>query len=450
MPIWVRKTDNLVAVPQAVGTRPTPPIFAAEMVGRNCTLRPYEKRKIPKVSVNEEIIAYASPDSTFAVTKRLIDAATKTILIGIYDFSAAHVRELLLAAMARNVEISLMLDIDGKTESELFDELVQMGVFGVSAPSCANRTVRFFSSSHEKVIVIDGEWTLVQSGNYSDNSIPLNVVDGGEKKNFRTGNRDTGLAVKSARLAKLFTTILQADMALVMATPQMLSSLPDEDMFLVEAAPKKSPAKRFPSKRFKLKSQLSLTPVLSPDNYMDVVPGLLAAAKTSIVIEQQYIRAKQPHIRTLLGAMVKARAKNPGLDIRIVLGKIFDDDDLPKELENLKILADDFGLKLGTNVRYINTNQLVHCHNKMIVVDGRAALISSQNWSDSAVSKNREAGLWVEHNGLASYFSAIFETDWDAAFKAPDAGKKPSGVVTPQTIAKGGFIRVVRADYEEV
>lgn len=450
MPIWVRKTDKFVAVPQAIGTRPTPPVFAAEMVGRNCALQPYEKRRIPKVSVDEEIIAYASPDSTFAVTKRLIDAATKTILIGIYDFSAAHVRELLLAAMARNVEVSLMLDIDGKGESELFDDLVRMGVHGVSAPSCANPTVRFFSSSHEKVIVIDGEWTLVQSGNYSDNSIPLNVVDGGEKNNFRTGNRDTGLAVKSTKLAKLFTEILRADMALVMATPQMLASLPDEDMFLVEAAPKKSPAKFFPSKRFKIKSPLALTPVLSPDNYMDVVPKLLANATASILIEQQYVRAKQPHIRTLLSAMAKARAKNPDLDIRIVLGKIFDDDDLPKEMENLKILAEDFGLNLGTNVRYINTNQLVHCHNKMIVVDGRAVLISSQNWSDSAVSKNREAGLWAEHEGLASYFGAIFETDWGAAFKTPDGGKKPADAVTPQTIAKGGFIRVVRADYEEV
>jgi phosphatidylserine/phosphatidylglycerophosphate/cardiolipin synthase-like enzyme len=139
------------------------------------------------------------------VTKKLFDAAKKSILIGIYDFSAPHIRQLVLDAMGRGVKVSLMLDIDGQEESRLFDELVDMGTSGVPAPSCANERISVFASSHEKVIVIDDEWTLVQSGNYSNNSIPLNEVDGGAGPAFRSGNRDTGLAIRSSELAKLFS-----------------------------------------------------------------------------------------------------------------------------------------------------------------------------------------------------------------------------------------------------
>ena len=431
--------------------RPKPAsVFEAELVSRQCKLETYIKKAVKAIKVNEEIITYCSPDSTYAVTKRLFDKAKKSILIGIYDLSSSHMRDMLLDALARKVKVSLMLDIDSQAERDLFDELVIMGVKGVSAPSCANKVVSFFSSSHEKVIVIDNEWSLVQSGNYSDHSFPFNIKDGGDSKHFKTGNRDTGLAVKSKVLAQFLTKILRSDMALVHATAELLAHVIEDEPFLVEAAPKKQPATLFPSKSFKLNADLELLPILSPDNYMDVVPRLLALAKKSILIEQQYIKASQLHIVQLLNAVKTALGTNPALDVRIVLGKIFNSKDLPKEEANLKILKEKYGLALGKNIRYINTDQLVHCHNKMILIDGKGVLVSSQNWSDSAVTKNREAGLWLQHPGIGKYFTSIFETDWKAAFKTPAIGKAQPESVTPEALGAGGFIPVVRADYEEV
>lgn len=428
-----------------------PMIAVPEMVPRSCRLETYDKIEIKPVTLpaGTELISYASPDSTFAVTKRLIDAAQDTILIGIYDFSAPHMKEVLLNALARGVSISLMLDIDTKKESDLFDDLVRMGVRGVPAPSCANDTVRYFSSSHEKVIIIDRTWCLVQSGNYSTNSIPFNVKDGGEEIGFRTGNRDMGLAIRSEDICSTFSNILEADMALVEGTPEMLRRPIEDQVFLIERAPL-GPGKRFPSKSFMLDADLEVTPVLSPDNYMDVVPDLLAKAKTSIFIEQQYIKARQPLIRQLLTAMKEAQSKSPELDIRIILGKVFDTSKLPAEEANLAILANEFGLELGKHIRYINTDQFVHCHNKMIVIDGAGVLISSQNWSDSAVAKNREAGVWLKHGAIADYYTSIFEYDWSVAFNEPTTGTAAPEMVMPETLGAGGFIEVERADYQEV
>jgi len=36
-------------------------------------------------------------------------------------------------------------------------------------------------------------------------------------------------------------------------------------------------------------------------------------------------------------------------------------------------------------IRYIDTTRLVHCHNKLIIIDGQTVLTSSQNWSKAAV-----------------------------------------------------------------
>jgi phosphatidylserine/phosphatidylglycerophosphate/cardiolipin synthase-like enzyme len=442
MPIWVER------VSQASGAA----AGAADVleVNRQCELADYTKRSIPSVNVRSDIIAYASPDSTYAVTKRLFDAAKKSILIGIYDFSAPHIRQLVLDAMARGVKVSLMLDIDGKDESRIFDDLVDMGVFGVPAPSCANARVNVFASSHEKVIVIDGEWTLVQSGNYSNNSIPLNEVDGGDGPDFRTGNRDTGLAIRSRELAKLFTDILKSDMARVTTGPEaVVEVVPEESAFLVDRAPTRRPSRLFPSQQFNLDAPLRIQPVFTPDNYLDVVPALIETATKSIYIEQQYIKAQQASVNLLLESISRARKENPTLKIRIILGKIFSRDDLEKERKNLALLAERFDLQLDSNIRYVNTDRLVHCHNKMIIIDGAAVLVSSQNWSNFAVTINREAGLWVPHREIAQYFEAIFDVDWRNAFRSPEEmfGEED---VTREALSDGGFIKVERADYQEV
>lgn len=441
------------AVPEIVGgsarANVSIELFAPEMVPRNCRLEGYRPITVAAVKASGMMIAYASPDSTYAVTKRLIDSAKKTILIGIYDFTADHVKQLILKAMRRGVKVQLMLDIDSKIEERLFHELERFGAECTPAPSCASKRAKFFRSSHEKVIVIDDQWTLVQSGNYSDNSIPLNVKDGGDPNDFTTGNRDMGLGVESKTLAAFFRKILESDIQLELQGPDAAAALEAvADTFLVEKAPTKIPKDLFPSKTFTLKSELKIQPVLSPDNYMDVVPAFLATARKSIFIEQQYIRASQSNIKTLLQAILTVRKANPRLDVRIVLGKVFSKSDLEKEKNNLAEIKKTYGLSLGRHIRYVDTTRFVHCHNKMILVDGRGVLISSQNWSNAAVSENREAGLLLDHKGIHDYFAKIFESDWSTAMKNP-GGDQPE-VLTPESVRKGNFVRVMAGDYAEV
>jgi phosphatidylserine/phosphatidylglycerophosphate/cardiolipin synthase-like enzyme len=454
MPFIVAKDDVHQSAVRVLedGTRERDLDVTLEMVPRNCHLAPpYHKVSVSPVSIQGEIIAYASPDSTFAVTKRLIDSSQKTIVIGMYDFTATYVATLLKDAMARGVKVTLMLDTDHVNgEDAIFRNLADLGAKCVPAPSCASEKIHVFRSSHEKVIVIDGELCLIQSGNFSNNSIPLNIADGRDDGHFRTGNRDMGVAVRSKKLAAFLTGILESDMKLELgAAAEAQAAFTVPAPVLVEAAPARRPTILFPSKTFKLANPLTVQPIMSPDNYMLVLPGVLRKARKSVLIQQQYIHSEDASVAQLLQAIADARAENPRMDVRILLGKLFDDKALQKEKANLENIVMKYKLKIGTNIRYVDTTRLVHCHNKLILIDGATVLVSSQNWSNAAVNDNREAGLLFDHKGVVSYFTGIFETDWTVGLKKLPAHISSGGVST-EMLSEGGFIEVTAADYQEV
>jgi phosphatidylserine/phosphatidylglycerophosphate/cardiolipin synthase-like enzyme len=434
------------AVLEALAAAGTP-----ELVGRNCRRKPYQPMPaVQPISITGPIIAYASPDSTYAVTRRLIEGAQRSILIGIYDLTARYVVTLLKAALARGVQVTLMLDLDGRSgERARFDELAAAGAVCVPAPSCASARSRFFASAHEKVIVIDDEWSLVQSGNWSDNSIPKNVIDGGDPGAWVHGNRDMGVAVRSPELAAFFRDVLQRDIRLELDGPQAAGGLGDLPAIeAAQAAPKRPPLRTYASRTFQPTAPVEVLPILSPENYMDTIPGLIAAARTSVYVEQQYIRGTQTQIGRLLAAIGAARAAAPGLRVRIVLAAPFPGQRFEKEAKAIRDLAASHDLQLGTHVRILNPRYLAHCHNKLVIVDDERVLVSSQNWSDSAVTLNREAGLLIPYAPVARYFRKIFNLDWTTGVTAILAA--PKVIAGPEALGTADTIPLSWGDYVEV
>jgi phosphatidylserine/phosphatidylglycerophosphate/cardiolipin synthase-like enzyme len=188
-----------------------------------------------------------------------------------------------------------------------------------------------------------------------------------------------------------------------------------------------------------------VVPILSPDNYMKKIPDFLASATKSISIEQQYIRSTQPEIRKLLGSIQTAMKKNPDMDVRIILALPYTSAS-KEEIASINGLKD-FGLKMGKNIRFLNSRYFVHCHNKLIIVDGKAALISSQNWSDFAVMKNREAGILIFCPEIADYYTSIFNGDWETGLRQLPGKKRLCLGTGPET---QGMMAVDISDYVEI
>lgn len=412
-------------------------------------------------AVTGRMIAYASPDSTYAVTGKLLDSAQASIVIGIYDFSAEYMKAHLKKAMQRGVRLSLMLDTNSADEPGLFDELRALGAQCVRAPSSsAGHPAACFGNAHEKIIVIDGEIVMIQSGNWSENSIPFNPGDGEYSGQFVPGNRDMGLAVHSPSLARFFAELVARDIRLSLGQPPEaaagdVASLAATgaagtraaDVFF-EAAPANAPPRLFSSLTVQPAEPVRITPVITPENFHETALGFLSSARKSILVEQQYIRGGQAAIRQLLERIAHARQAHPDLDVRIIVSpKYLYGSDLKQFLAAMA----DFGLEFGTNFRYLSRRHFVHCHNKLVVVDGRAVLLGSQNWSTTGVRSNREAALLVEHAPVAGYFAEVFETDWGLSEPSADpAAPGADMVVAAGAFADGGVVPSTVRDYRDV
>jgi phosphatidylserine/phosphatidylglycerophosphate/cardiolipin synthase-like enzyme len=436
------ESDEAAAAPALL---PYPPLPAQEFRTR---------------SVTGKIMAYASPDSTFAVTKRLVDSARRSVVIGIYDFRADYMKELLKRAMKRGVTVSLMLDTNSDDDPNLFPELRALGATCVRAPSrSAGSPVQYFGNAHEKIVVVDNEIVMIQSGNWSENSIPFNEGDGVVVGDFVKGNRDMGVAIQSRELATFFAGLVARDMrlaqgeppdALPPAAPPDESGSPAGDIFF-EAAPPAAPETLFPSITVTPSSPVRVTPAVTPENFHETTKEFLRSATSSIRIEQQYIRGGQEAITALMEEISAAREENPELDVRIIVS--------PKYLfgenkQRFLQLMEDFGMEFDTNFRYLSSRHFVHCHNKLIVVDDERVLVGSQNWSTTGVLSNREASLLIEHAGIASYFAGIFDADWEMSEPTgapPDEfAAAVEGLANPADFAGGGVVLSSVRDYTDV
>ncbi len=414
--------------------------------------------------VSGKIMAYASPDSTYAVTKKLLDSARRSIVIGIYDFRAVYMKETLKKAMRRGVRIAIMLDTNDADDPTLFNELTTLGATCVRAPSSsAGNPIAYFGNAHEKIIVVDNEIVMIQSGNWSENSIPFNEGDGVVVGDFVTGNRDMGIAVHSRELATFFAELVARDMRLAQGQPPnelspsamppsalAETSSPASGTFF-EAAPPEAP-QLFSSFTVTPSSPVRITPVVTPENFHDTLREFLRSATRSIRIEQQYIRGGQAAITALLSEIDAAREENPDLDIRIIVSpKYLYGENKTRFLQAME----DFRLEFDDNYRYLSDRHFVHCHNKLVIVDDEKVLLGSQNWSTSGVKSNREASLLVEHAGVAGYFATLFDADWDISEPGatpPDAliANAVEGLAEPADFAEGGIVISSIRDYTDV
>ena len=48
-----------------------------------------------------------------------------------------------------------------------------------------------------------------------------------------------------------------------------------------------------------------------------------------------------------------------------------------------------------------------------MIVDNKSVLISSINWNENSVRRNREAGIIIENENVAEYYAEVFFYDWN-------------------------------------
>jgi phosphatidylserine/phosphatidylglycerophosphate/cardiolipin synthase-like enzyme len=173
---------------------------------------------------------------------------------------------------------------------------------------------------------------------------------------------------------------------------------------------------------------VKVKPLMSPDNYAAEVLKLIESATRSLYLQFSYIR--QPSTETfdkIISAIARKMKEN--LDVKVLVGT------------NQNPEHSDLLIAKRRWKRSMFRRQSSKLHNKGILVDGKIAVVGSNNWSSDGTQYNRDTSLVFYSRPIAQYFTEVFMFDWNNLSKpigsaqeivpelAPETGPTPLGMV---------------------
>lgn len=407
--------------------------------------------KLTAVGGAMTLLCHVSPDAGWPTLQKFLAGTRKTLTVAMYDFGAEHIVKAIEGTLGTKGEFVLNLDrrSNPQRQGELTEEQMvarfAAALGGRFTPSTAAVGTLYPTAYHIKVAVRDGKAFWLSSGNWQRSNQPeadATALDEAEQRRlFSKHNREWHVVCENEKLAQIFEGFIQYDVAEAARVGSTRGvELPLPDLVLPVAAEVRAPArpvKVFKPKKFTFTAadRVKVQPILTPDNYGEHIVPLIRSAKKTLYFQNQYIKipkdgqdgAGKPALRELTAAL-RDRVE-AGVDVRIILRN---GGDTREMLQALKV----FGIG-PENVRLLGG-----CHNKGIVVDSKAVLVSSQNYSADGVRFNRDAGLLIRHADVAAYFEKIFLHDWENRTSqriAGESGEMPlvAEVAAERTAARG-------------
>jgi hypothetical protein len=295
------------------------------------------------------------------------------------------------------------------------------------------------------VLVRDNNAFWLSSGNWQSSNQPVVdfVTNVPSRTVFGAYDRDWHVIVEHKDLASIFQGFIDYDLQEASQAGAVWSALVDVELpevFVSENAVleiRKAPAKVDPIAplrlEFKEPKSINVQPLLTPDNYAQVVLALVQQAKSRICFQNQSLNVKQnqqicPEFDQLLHALAEKSRKIP---TRIIFR-----DFLGSAANYLPTLIN----KYGFNKSSIKIQS--NCHAKGIIIDDEILVIGSHNWTNYGVRFNRDASLVIRNRDVTQYFRRVFDFDWDNWADVPRAKDFMFQLVGPSDVPQPNMIHI--------
>jgi cardiolipin synthase len=372
-----------------------------------------------KFSFSGEVTAFVSPDCSFFVLQREIDNASSSLFINLYQFESPYLMDEVLNALNRGVNVYLLLEgspIGGIQDEELYiaEKIRERG-----------GEVRFSHDpfiNHAKYTVIDNETIIVMSENWKNTGIPYNSS---------SGNRGWGVAVRNEEVANYFKEVFFEDFHRGKEISAEIVDLETKSFFIAREIPEGSYVPVF--EPLTLYCNFTVIPVLAPDTAVsnETILGMINHAKESVYVLQFSTRRfwgeeDNPFIHALIEAAKR------GCEVKVLLdSKYLEGENNNDEVVSwLNKVAREENLSLEAKLADLDSLGLTKIHNKGLIVDGKEVLIASLNWNANSIY-NREAGVIIENEEIASFYEDVFFHDWNVSVKGEQEGEEGSEKGTP-------------------
>lgn len=350
----------------------------------------------PQTFTADRVTLFVSPDCSHEVITDVIREADDSILLSMYEFTSVSLAEALADAEHRGVEVTILMEggpVGGISDSEkgVLNYLSRNGAEIFTIESEGNLPARY-RYLHTKYLVADREVTVVLSENFKDSGIPAS----------RYGNRGWGAAVEDSGVAEYFTEVFADDLAGYDIYRWAEGSEP-----LPETAQAEKAVTIFKPVTV---GNVQVTPVISPDTSF-LVGNVLDSAKHSVDIQQAYIAHYPDSENPWLAAAL--RAAEAGAEVRIQLDGMYYNTDSEADNDEIAASVNRRGLENLQAKILTDREGILKLHNKGFIIDDETVLISSINWNYNSPTNNREAGLLLESEEAAAYYTRVFSYDWD-------------------------------------
>jgi len=383
---------------------------------------------IPSVQA-ATIETFVSPDCSFQAFSDFIDAANASLLLSAYTFSSPEMTDDLISKHSNGTYVELIVEkspVGGMSDYEIST---------LCALRAGNVTVMLYDGPlrfmHAKYAIRDGKDCLISSENYGYSGF----IPGGQY-----GNRGWGVIVYGSDIANELEDIFSQD---INDSVPFVCPAGGHQLHKWNIAGAYEP--RFGAQTFdKQKAML----IYSPDSLDDILQ-LIGSASSYILVDEFYIYTHwgspskdsvQNSPNPLLEALInKARQ---GVWVKILLDSTYYEMDRDKSTSNYNTIeyvnsaASDEGIPIEARAMDLNGHGIKMLHNKGMVIDGKKALISSINWNENSVMKNREVGIIIQGEA-AKYYENVFYSDWNDRQRDYGLG------FTPAMVSLAGLLLVI-------
>jgi phospholipase D-like protein len=370
------------------------------------------------IEADATVMLSASPDTGWPVLRDFLSATAGSLTVGLYDFTAAHIATAIQTDLAGK-QLKLVLDhpplnpTADQSDATTVADLSQ--AFG-SAFSQAWALTRldkeatawiFPTAYHIKVAVRDRSALWLSSGNWNNSNQPAidPFTNPADTQEARHRDRDWHVVIQQPQLAGVFEDYILHDLA-VAAEHNNPPEQPGAPLAPPPLGSKKTRefGQFFPAAS--VTGTIKIAPLLTPDPgvYADAVRAFVVGATRTLYMQFQYIEPPKAGSTDAQGFIDLINAvidrQGHGVEVKIIMSE-FEKAGYLEQLEGM-------GLDTVNNVKIQN-----NVHNKGIIVDGSAVLVSSQNWSSDGTLYNRDAGVIIYNETAAEYFQQIFLHDWN-------------------------------------
>ena len=383
-----------------------------------------------KFSCSGAATAFVSPDCSFSVLQRELNNATSSLYINLYQFNNPYLMDILVDAIDRGVNVQLLLEgspVGGITDEErhIAETLTKRG-----------GDVRLSHDpfiNHAKYAVLDNRTIIVMTENWKTTGVPTN-------NSF--GNRGWGIMMRNEEVADYFTAIFLEDFYRAKEFASGLENL--ETNSITRAIPQGSYAPVFEPRT--VTCNFTVIPVLAPDTALsnETILGAIQSAQESIFVQQFSAgRFWGDAPNTFIAALIGAARR--GCEVKVLLdSKDYNVDawnDNDEAVAWLEQVAREENLNLEAKLADLDSLGITKVHSKGLIVDGKVVVITSLNWNANSVH-NREAGVIVENEEIASFFEDVFFHDWNVSVNGEAAGKVKEAECEGRTSVKMKLVGV--------